>query len=552
MKKLLLLIAIIFSASKISAQTFQWASKHKATQYESVKGIAIDTLGNSYVVGNFKGSLTFGSSVFNSGASYDGFVVKYNTAGSVVWARQVFSIGDNDNSGVCIDEHTNSVYVTGSMDGDATFGSTVVSGNPGTYVYVAKYDSQGNTKWVVSSQPNASCDNFGKAIATDASGNVYATGSFGCMMAIGTSTLTTSGTDYDMFLAKYDSSGVFQWVIQGGSANDDEGNGVCVNNTGNIFVAGKFGGSATFGTMTVNSYGTEDIFLSKYNAAGAIQFVEHAGTVDADAAKAICADGSGNIYITGNVNNTSALTSTFGSITLNGIGYNDIFLAKYNSSGVAQWAVSAGNANSGEAGHSVTTDAMGNVYISGDFGFSSTFGSTVLNKQGAGIFDGFVAQCNSSGIFQWAKQIGTNGSDGPTQGISLDGAGDIYAIGLLDNASGSFGSIALPDTLGGIYVTKITQGTSGIENKKNFYGTVNVFPNPTNTGILNVIVDEFKGNSLSVSVIDITGQLVYSKNTNVLRSDTFVVLDLSSQAKGLYFLKVSDGENQMIRKFVIE
>jgi len=125
---------------------------------------------------------------------------------------------------------------------------------------------------------------------------------------------------------KVNESGTKQWTKQLGTSSDDWGNGVSTDSSGNIYVTGY-----TYGGLdgNTNSYASRtDIFLVKYNSSGTKQWTKQLGTSSGDYGNDVTTDSSGNIYVTG---------STWGGLDGNtNSGSYDIFIVKYNSSGIKQ------------------------------------------------------------------------------------------------------------------------------------------------------------------------------------------------------------------------
>ena len=139
-----------------------------------------------------------------------------------------------------------------------------------------------------------------------------------------------------------------QWAKQAGGTSRDEGTGVAVDGSGNSYVTGYFEGTATFGLGEANqtiltAAGSEDIFVAKYDSSGLLQWAKRAGGSSSEEGYGIAVDDLGNSYVTGGF----AGTPTFGAgeanqTILTAAGDRDIFVAKYNSSGLLQWAKRAG------------------------------------------------------------------------------------------------------------------------------------------------------------------------------------------------------------------
>ena len=121
---------------------------------------------------------------------------------------------------------------------------------------------------------------IGNGVAVDGSGNVLVTGIFSGTVNFGGGNLVSAG-DFDIFVAKYNASGVHQWSRRFGSAErSTSGTDVAVDGSGNVFVTGYFSGTVDFGGGNLVSAGRSDIFLAKYNANGVHQWSKRFGDLD--------------------------------------------------------------------------------------------------------------------------------------------------------------------------------------------------------------------------------------------------------------------------------
>ena len=324
-----------------------------------------DSSGNIYVTGYTEGGLEGNT---NSGEN-DIFLVKYNSSGTKQWTKQLGTSSWDWGKGVSTDSSGN-IYVTGYtygvLDGNTSSGESDI--------FLVKYDSSGTKQWT--KQLGTSSSDYGYGVTTDSSGNIYVTGyTYG-----GLDGNTNSGS-IDIFLVKYDSSGIKQWTKQLGSSSRDYGYGVSTDSSGNIYVTGKTEGGLDGNT----SSGYQDIFLVKYNSSGTKQWTKQLGTSSWGWGKGVSTDSSGNIYVTG---------FTGGGLDGNtSSGYQDIFLVKYNSSGTKQWTKQLGT-SSDDWGIGVTTDSSGNIYVTG-----GTNGGLDGNTS-SGSVDIFLVKYNSSGTKQ--------------------------------------------------------------------------------------------------------------------------------------------------------
>ena len=180
------------------------------------------------------------------------------------------------------------------------------------------------------------------------------------------------------------------------------------------------------------------------------QWAVSAGGTEWDIGQTLAIDSQGNQYVTGCFDGTTA----FGSHTLTASGCLDIFVAKLDASGNWLWAVQTGGIDDECAG-SIALDGEDNVYLSGYFESTATFGSHTLTS--VGVEDIFVAKLDASGNWLWAVQAGGLYQDMGI-GISVDGAGNAYVSGYF-HGTATFGNQTLTaigeEELGDIFVAKL-------------------------------------------------------------------------------------------------
>ncbi len=238
--------------------------------------------------------------------------------------------------------------------------------------FVAKYDPSGTFLWVKSVGGTSS--DYCNGVVAESNGNVYIAGYYGAAGAdlnIGGSggVHTSEGWD-DVFLAKYDSSGKFMWAKSMGGTGYDYGMGVAVDDRGNVFVTGIFeapgadfnrGGSG--GALT--SAGGNDVFVAKFDSQGVFQWAKAMGGAGNDFGYAVAASRSGHAYVTGYYNGANANFNVGGiGGTVSAKGGDDIFVAKFEPNGTFVWVKSMGG-TSNDIAHSVTTAHDGHVYVTG-------------------------------------------------------------------------------------------------------------------------------------------------------------------------------------------
>lgn len=378
---------------------------------------------------------------FVAGALLSGSVA-YAQPPDFLWVEQAGGTQLDEGIGIATDGSDN-VVATGAFRGVATIGDSMLSSWGGEDVFITKYDGDGNFLWAV--QAGGEDSEEGSGIATDGSGNSLVTGRFSSTAHFGETTLHSAGW-YDIFIAKYDPDGTCLWAEQAGGTDQDKPNAIATYGSGNSIVTGYFFGTATFGDSILSAGDYDDVFLAKYDASGDFLWAAQAGGADYDGGYDIATDGSDNSIVTGFFYGPA----TFGETTLPGLGWYDIFVAKYDDEGQCLWAAQAGGADD-DGGYAIATDGSGNSVVTGQFTGTATFGDTTLTSLGS--YDIFTAKCDPDGNFLWAARAGGVDDDGG-YGIATDGSGNSIVTGFFSGTA-SFGDTTL--TCEGWYDTFIAK-----------------------------------------------------------------------------------------------
>ena len=268
----------LLSAGSTHAQDYAWAKSMGSTSYEYGNAIAVDASGNVYTTGSFQGTVDFDPSAatanLTSAGGYDIFVTKFDATGNFVWAKSMGGTGDDYGFGIAVD--ASNVYITGYFTGTADFDPSAATDNLTSAgfsdIFVCKLSLAGAYTWAV--RMGSTTSETGYAIAVDASGNVYTTGSFQGTVDFDPSATTanlTSAGGKDIFVCKFSSAGAYTWAKNMGGTGDDSGNGIAVDASGNVYTTGYFNGTADFdpsaATANLTSAGLYDIFVSKLGLA---------------------------------------------------------------------------------------------------------------------------------------------------------------------------------------------------------------------------------------------------------------------------------------------
>lgn len=570
MKTLLLISATFLCLTVVNGQTpnWIWAKNSVAAgtpSHDEGRGIAIDADGNVYISGFFQSTtISFGSFTFTKSGGADIFLVKYDASGNIIWAKSFGGSNTDYATDLALDTLGN-VFMTGNFNSPTIIfdSETLSNSGSGDDVFLAKINPSGNVLWAKSSVGSSgSCK--GNSVETDKNGNAYITGYFySSSFSIGPFTLANTATGcQDAFIAKFDANGNVIWAKNPVGTGCDEGKSITTDNFGNIYVTG-YGNSPslTFDSviLTNNNPGSDNVFFAKYDSDGNIIWVRGSQGVGSNYGNCVTTDNLGNSYITGSFSYSANVS--FGAFTLTNVISNkmDVFLVKYDSAGNEIWAKSAGGEDN-DRGFSVITDATNNVYVAGGYSFmaiqpsSISFGSITLPFPSDGLDPMFITKYDSNGNELCAFSLPTGGDD--IQAIAIDAFNNLYIGG--DNGVNPLvlGSNIL--SLTGeedVYVAKFTFGcdVTGISTLQNI-GQLTISPNPFTTSTTLSIKNLFNDGTLTVNncLGQTVAQINLSANQLVNLNGQTIIFNRENLPSGLYFVRLTEEEKIIaIEKLII-
>lgn len=292
--------------------------------------------------------------------------------------------------------------------------------------YVTKYDSRGEFLWAAY-YGGSGVDEI-EDVATDGSGNLYVVGRTTSSASIAStgSHDNSYGGNYDAFVAKFNSSGVRQWATYYGGSGQERSLGIEIDASGNVYICGMTTSTSSIasGGHDNSHGGDDDAFLVKFNSSGVRQWATYYGGTNHDSGKGISIDASGNIFLTGQTLSSSSIATT-GAYQSTLAGAGDSYVAKFNTSGVRQWATYYGGINN-ETNQGVKVDNSGNIYLIGETSSTSGIAYNGFQNSFAGSFDVFLVKMNSSGQRLWATYYGSSGDDYPSSQMGVDSDNNIY------------------------------------------------------------------------------------------------------------------------------
>jgi flagellar hook assembly protein FlgD len=372
----------IFIAKIDSTGNYIWAVNAGGDIDDSGENIIIDENGDIYVTGSFKGIAYFGSYILNSDGGSDIFIAKLDTNGNWVWVNRAGG-GDDDtglsmtlglanglwvtgyfkdvadfgsynlnssglsdificrlrvsdgfwysassaggpgyDSASSITSNSTGIFITGSFNAYANFGSHNLNNNNLNSVFVAKYSYNGYWDWASTTVGNYQRV-IGKSIISDSQGNFYIAGHFEGIVSFGDTSIESNGGN-DCFLAKINYDGNWLWATSPECSNHDFGCNIIQDSENNIYLTGYFNGTIIFGNNTISSNNADNIFLAKLDSNLNWEWVCNSNSDSNLYTMGLCIDISQNIYLTGCFTGNT----TFGYTSLSNAGSNDLFVAK--------------------------------------------------------------------------------------------------------------------------------------------------------------------------------------------------------------------------------
>jgi gliding motility-associated-like protein len=293
------------------------------------------------------------------------------------------------------------------------------------------------------------------SIDTDQAGNVFVTGyvnstNFPVQDPGGGAYFQGNNNDASAFILKFSNNGNLLWATYYGGSDQEDGNSICTDSNGNVFVTGytdsnnfpvqNLGGGAYFqGILNLS----RDVFILKFSNNGVRLWATFYGGSYDDYGYAICADSNGNVFITGYTRSTDFPVQNPGGGayfqgTLNALNFfSNTFILKFSNSGTRLWATYYGGSSEDQA-FSICTDLNGNLFVTGnttsaDFPVQNPGGGSYFQTTfGGGLYDSFILKFSNNGTRLWATYYGGSSDEG---GISIcaDSNGNVFVSGTTES-----------------------------------------------------------------------------------------------------------------------
>jgi hypothetical protein len=526
------LLTILISGTLSAQLPLAWGKRYNAPPDQSDEGrsIAVDNAGYSYVTGTS----------MNNAGNFDITTVKYSPSGSQVWVK-IFDrgLGDNDRGAQLVLDANANVYVVGTSRGNGTSDDivTIKYDSAGTQIWASyfngtangseegraidvnstgdvfvcgvtpdagfindgvtiKYNSSGAQQWAQTYNGTVSGSDEFLDLIIDGSSNVYVTGN-----------TETTGVNFNILTIKYNSAGTQQWLMtyDGTAASGDYGKSITLDNNNNVIVAGQ--------SFATNQW--MDILTIKYSNAGSQLWTaryNHAANRFEDAWDVKC-DAAGCIYVVGQ-----------GQAVGNNSTPPDCVTLKYSPAGGQIWLKrwDGGFNNDDDRAYCVALDDTANVYVGG------------YSRNGSNL-DYITIKYDSSGTEEFALRFNSQYNlDDQITAIAVKN-GDVFV-------TGTSGSSAVNSD----YLTlKYSYTAVGIEENASVQNSFRLMPVPSGD-FVHVAFNEPLKEAAVIEIRDVTGKVVATENAQ--SGTTVTTVNLASLSQGAYFIVVRTENSETTAK----
>ena len=557
-KKILFGLFLVLTVNMAGqSPNWAWAQAHAGPGLggEGINAITHDNFGNIIYTGtSYSSSLNFGSQNYTTpGSGGDIFVAKSDTNNNLIWVKLFGSSQIDWSTSITTDTQGN-IYLAGYFDGaTTTFGSiTLINDSSGkSDMMLVKLSPNGNVIWA-KNWGGKNSDELNKIIYDQSSNTLIGCGYFKSKtMNFGTTQLTNDTTNYssDIFVVKIDTSGNPIWAKSYGGNDNETATAITSDLNGNIYLAANFkSDNITVGATNYSIMGGNDLLLVKLSPVGNLIWSNRKSTGNVGNLIAESIAVDANNQLY--ISGNYGISVTFGNQTLNVVGGQDAFLLATDANASPLWSKNLGSSFIDFA-KNVELDQMGNVIVSGFFGGDS-LRLNLANLPSAGGYDNFVAKYSNTGQQLWGVRYGGSGFD-YCYSISAY-KNSVYVAGKFLSSSIVFGTNTINGVGGAdIFVAKLSGGTLVSINENSFDNEISIFPNPFSETISIKKVNNLEKTHYIIS--DFSGRIyidTYKKNDKIkIISPDLIEINLKDLSSGMYLItEIKNGEKAISRKII--
>ncbi|MCB0710894.1 MAG: SBBP repeat-containing protein [Ignavibacteriae bacterium] len=410
----ILYVILLLFPQNVAAQQVDWfrASTGPNPSSEKVWDVAIDEVGNIYVVGSVAGTATFGDTTIQTTQSGvdEPLIVSYSPTGEVRWVRVMKGVRSNPANQVVVPAG-DGVYVTGNFYkevrvGDGVRDTVLTSDPPNAGQFVVKFERSGDFAWVINMGAKHLYSTWlTLAPVRSAPGVLLVANYYGADTIAGVPIVADSvGT----FFLRLDPSGSVRWVKKEAESHGHSVHDITVDKDGNITLLGLAFHSIQFGDETTASPAERgEWFVASFTSEGEFRWYTYNERFSGEYPFAIDADAAGDLYIVGHF--TKELV-VIGGDTISRGGYDGSFLVRYSKEGSLRWGRKVSGRVDDSLGttdcRSLAVDRLGNSYITGSYSYLADIDSTTIyppvgSRTRNDSIGRVVAKFNPDGVLDW-------------------------------------------------------------------------------------------------------------------------------------------------------
>ncbi len=547
----LLSAALLLGAAPAMAQAAWVSAFQSGAHTEGAGVVAVDANHNQYLTGFLVDSATFGSITLRNNGEQAVFVAKRDPAGQWLWATASQGTASAVATDITVDAagdvYIGGVYGNGAMQLGATT-LPVASGNV-NHGFVASLNSAGQWRWATAARSTAGDGAFVLQIAVN-NAAVYATGLFTGIGRFDAQVRTAVNGSQDAFVAALDkASGQWGWIETGGGPDDDIGSGVATDARGNVYATGSFYLPALFNGQVFPGAGAEDIWVGSLNAAGQWRWVVSAGGPDSEEAGSIAVDPvTSEVAVVGYMSGPVTFGQV-GTVTPR--GDTDGFLATLDTMGTWNQVSQVGGAGAEAYCYDLAwvPGGIGELIVAGAFTNNIRFGLLQAlpgpSISSNGESDTYVARW-AGGTTGWVDVLsagGTGYEEAVRVAADLNGGRiQVTTSGYFDSPTIAFGATTLTNAAAGsgTFISPLFMATADFgpmllaTAAEKASVSFTLYPNPAHTTVhLTVAATTAATQPLTVS--DALGRVV--RRQTLAAGQTEAVLDVRGLPAGLYSVR---------------
>lgn len=528
----------LLCSSLAVAQTPDWALTAANDGWVPPTGMTQDADGNIYVCGSYdQGPMSFGNFSVPYGWNFDGYVAKIDPNGTVLWLKRIGGTEADLVTDVDVDAMGN-VYIIGQC----RFGSTAQFGtfsfNPtGVYDgFLAKLSPTGSFLWMKNTVATSIASVRPVSIDVTDAGEIVVCGTKEYSFSWQGTSFSSYDQD-DMFVARFNSSGILQWGRTFiGDDGDEEAQAVAFNDAGEVFVAGRIKGDVDLGGVIATPGGAFAPMVAKLSATGVAEWATTFGSTafQGDGVGDLKVDGDGQVVICGWLYDGGVI----GQDTLSTVAEREAYVASLSPTGNISWSrfmATSYNGYGGTTSASVGIGPENDIYVCGEsLGDSTVIQGIAYPNEGAA--DVLVWRYSSSGNMIAHLAAGGEMFDGGVD-IQADPFGYVVLSGYTYSNDLDFGSITLsnPNYVRNTFVVKFPPGVIGVPELATT-SPLGLWPNPTQDELT---VDGAPGDLITVR--DINGR--------VLQTTTGTRVNVALLAAGVYLVEKRGANSFQVARF---